>query len=243
MPAVIRKIIEKYMSKEHEIPVWVNPLVMFNKDNILEQDQFSFESIFEFICSMNIGVNSDEIIKRYKKITLAEKPVQLVAPPAESEILNKLIWPLRNAKISFMLGNYLGTISLCGMASEMSCMLLYNMSEFKIQNKKMSESEERKLFGSSFEKLGQERRVSILKVYKLIDEETFDAFNLIRLTRKKYLHFWSQDHRTIKNDSIKIYEATYLIIIKIIGQEIRDGKIYYNPHFLSYLKKKGFCPI
>ena len=56
MPAVIRKIIEKYMSKEHEIPVWVNPLVMFNKDNILEQDQFSFESIFEFICSMNIGV-------------------------------------------------------------------------------------------------------------------------------------------------------------------------------------------
>lgn len=53
---------------------------------------------------------------RYREVHLAAQP--LFAPPAQREILGKLIWPLRHAQNSYVLGNYLGTISLCGFVAE-----------------------------------------------------------------------------------------------------------------------------
>ena len=69
------------------------------------------------------------LIKRYKEIS--KEKVRFFAAPAEERILNKLVWPLRNAKASYMVGNYLGTIALCGMVSEMVAILLFDISDFK----------------------------------------------------------------------------------------------------------------
>ncbi len=58
-----------------------------------------------------------------------------------------------------MVGNYLGTIALCGMVAEMVAVLLYEISNFSLKNRPMTEQDQTSVFGSKFEKLGQDRRV------------------------------------------------------------------------------------
>jgi hypothetical protein len=52
---------------------------------------------------------------------ISPEPVRLVAVPAEQRILDKLAWPLRHAKASYMVGNYLAVIALYGMAEMVAC--------------------------------------------------------------------------------------------------------------------------
>ena len=47
------------------------------------------------------------------------------------------------------------------MVSEMLAILIFEVAEPEINGASMTEAAQRELFGSSFEKLGQERRVSI----------------------------------------------------------------------------------
>ncbi|MFQ5965627.1 MAG: hypothetical protein ACE5KZ_15235 [Candidatus Scalinduaceae bacterium] len=138
-----------------------------------------------------------------------------------------------------MIGNYLGTISLCGMVAEMVAILLFEICDFKLNNKSMNEHDQKSLFGSTFEKLGQDRRVQVLYAYSIINDEIKKSFDLIRNKRKKYLHLWSQDHRTLSKDAIEVYHATVSIVVRAIGQDIKEGKIALNPSLVKYLEKRG----
>jgi hypothetical protein len=51
-------------------------------------------------------------------------------------------------------------------------MLEWDCADVEIDGRMMSRTEERCLFGSEFERLGQERRVEVLRAYGVIDEET-----------------------------------------------------------------------
>jgi hypothetical protein len=75
------------------------------------------------MCATGQSSEPEALAGRYREI--APEPVQLFAVPAEERILDKLIWPLRHAKASFMLGNHVGTIALGGMVAEMVAMLLF----------------------------------------------------------------------------------------------------------------------
>ena len=68
------------------------------------------------------------------------------------------------------------------------------MAEPEINEARMTETAQRELFGSSFEKLGQERRVSILHAYGVIDDALKTSFDRIRTTRRQYLHLWSKNY-------------------------------------------------
>jgi hypothetical protein len=54
----------------------------------------------------------------------------------------------------------------------------------------MTDQSERAVFGSEFERLGQERRVRVLSSFSLIDSLAEGRFNTIRETRRGYLHLW-----------------------------------------------------
>ena len=113
-----------------------------------------------FLCPANEPLNLDTILARYKEIST--EPVRLFLAPAEQRILDKLVWPLRHAKASYMVGNYLSVIALCGMVAEMVAILLWEIADQQLNGQLMTNQDEKALFGSEFEKLGQERRVSIL---------------------------------------------------------------------------------
>lgn len=177
------------------------------------------------------------MVARYQEISVEK--TRLFVAPAEDRILEKLVWPLRHAKSSYTLGNFLGTISLCGMVAEMVAILLFDITEPKINNRQMEKRDQEALFGRAFEKLDQNRRVEVLSAYGMIDEQTKQAFDLIRTTRRLYLHLWSQDHERLANDAVAVFQAAVLLVVRVIGQDVRDGKIILNPALTKYLERTG----
>jgi len=220
--------------------VWLNPLQLIDVDEPwvkLMEKELKPEDLIKFLCTPGTECDEKGLIQRYREISQEKK--RLFAAPAEERILEKLVWPLRHAKASYMVGNYLGTISLSGMVSEMVAMLFFEMSDLSLNNRPMNSSDEKALFGSQFEKLGQHRRVEVLHAFSIIDGDTKSDFDLIRLTRRKYLHLWSQDHESIPKDAANSYYASVSIVVKAIGQDIRDGMLWINPKLVKYLERTG----
>jgi|APFre7841882630_1041343.scaffolds.fasta_scaffold05247_5 predicted membrane protein len=125
------------------------------------------------------------------------------------------------------------------MVAEMVTMLLFEITQFRLNNRPMSEKDQVSVFGRKFEKLGQDRRVKILAAYVVIDKNLECAFERIRTSRNRYLHLWSQDHEQLPLDTIKSFEAAVVLVVSAIGQNIKDGKIVMNPTLVIYLKQKG----
>jgi hypothetical protein len=228
------------MPEDKLIEVFLNPLQFHEIDEpwaSFQKGEPSLEAVLDFICIPGIGSDLRSLIKRYREISVEK--TRLFAAPHEQRILDKLVWPLRNAKAAYMCGNYLGTIALCGMVAEMVAMLLFEITQFRLNNRPMSEKDQVSVFGRKFEKLGQERRVQILAAYAIIDKNLEDAFEGIRTIRNRYLHLWSQDHERLPLDAIKSFEAAVLLVVSAIGQNIKDGKLIMNPALVSYLERKG----
>ena len=103
----------------------------------------------------------------------------------------------------------------------------------------MTETAQRELFGNSFEKFGQERRVSILHGYALIDDALKTSFDRIRTTRRQYLHLWSKDYDNLSIDAVACYRNALSIVAFVLGQTIRDGKLVLDPKLTKYLRAQG----
>ena len=235
-----RNIEEEQMNSDRDFKGWINPLQFLEVDEpwaSANNTPPTLEAVLKFLCTPGVSAHLDDLVSRYREIS--NEKARLSAAPTEERILEKLIWPLRHAKASYMVGNYLGTISLCGMVVEMVAILLFELSEFSLNSKPMTDKEQAALFGSSFEKLGQDRRVKVLRAFDIIDQETEVAFELVRMARRKYLHLWSQDHNDLPGDAIAVYTASISIVVRAIGQDVHDGKIYLNPALVKYLEKTG----
>ena len=119
---------------------------------------------------------------------------------------------------------------------------MWEMAEPQLNGRRMTPSEEASLFGSTFEKLSQDRRVKVLAAYRLIDESRKGNFDTIRLVRRGYLHLWSEDHDQAPGDAVKCFHAAVSLVVSAIGQDVKDGKIMLNPSFAAYLERKGLYP-
>jgi hypothetical protein len=228
------------MAKDRRFKAWINPLAFLEVDEPwapLEKTPPTAETILSFLCPPGTSTDPASLIKRYKRIST--EPLRLFAAPAEPRILEKLVWPLRHAKASYIVGNNLAVVALCGMVSEMVAILLWQITEVNINVRPMTPDNEAELFGSSFEKLGQERRVGVLKAYGVVSPEVEKMFDTIRLIRRKYLHLWSQDHDQLSDDAVACFHAAIGLVVKVIGQDIKDGVIVLNPQLVKYLERQG----
>ena len=99
------------------------------------------ESVLDFLCTPGVDSDVAALVRRCREISAEPEP--LFAAPADKRILDKLVWPLLLAKGSYILGNYLGTISLCGMVSEMLAILIFEVAEPQINGAKMTEAAQR----------------------------------------------------------------------------------------------------
>src|SRR5439155_8328117 len=124
-------------------------------------------------------------------------------------------------KASYVVGNNLGVIALCGMVSEMVAVLLWQLAEAKLNGREMTTEDEAAVFGSSFERLGQERRVRALSSYGVVAPNVATMFDTIRLSRRKYLHLWSQDHERLAQDAVACFHAAIGLVVAVIGQDIK----------------------
>lgn len=119
----------------------------------------------------------------------------------------------------------------------MAIILLFNISPIKINNRSLDEDDQRKLFGDTFEKLGQARRINVLFSLNVIDKKVRDYFIEIKKIRNKYLHFFSKEHVEIRKDSNRIFSKTEDIVVEVMGQEIKDEYFVLRQDIMSYLEQ------
>lgn len=231
---------------ESTIQVQVNPLAFLEVDvpwtKLQDQNQpVTTEHILRFLCAPGTPSTVPDLVQRYRKVSV-EDP-RLFAAPAEARLLDRLIWPLRHAKGNFMVGNYLGTISLCGMVGEMAAILAFDLSDVRINKTPLDEAQQKALFGSTFERLGQERRVEVLKVYGMINDPLKQAFDIIRTKRRRYLHLWSADHSSMEIDAVECFKAAVLAVVSVLGLSVDNGKLILRSEVYAYLTKHNAGPV
>ena len=228
------------MPNEKMLQAWINPLAFLEVDELLTwalTTPVDYEAVLKYLCTPGIDSDVGSLTDRYREI--AETPSRLFAVPAEDRILAKLVWPLRHAKGSYMVGNYLGTISLCGVVAEMVALLLFEISDISINGRTLDKGAEKELLGSTFEGLGQYRRVEVLSAYNLIDVKQKSQFDTIRLKRRRHLHLYSQNLDQLAPDAKEMFTAAVTLVESVIGHDIRNGKIVLSPSLEKYLEERG----
>lgn len=215
---------------------WINPLQWIEADLSRPPDKIPDErSFLEFLANPSEEHSLEAAIRRYAAVNESKERV-FVAPNHEA-FLDKLVWPLRSAKSSYTIGNFISTIAQCGMVAEMVALLWYEISDFSVNASPMSEALASKLFGSSFEKLGQERRVSILAAFGLIDDAQREQFDRVRVIRRRYLHLFSQSHDSIETDALQAFHSTLLLVSRLMSISIQEGKVALRPALMRYVER------
>ena len=103
----------------------------------------------------------DVIKQRYLRLSTSQLDIFVV--PAESLILEKLVWPLKSAKQAFCMGDFIGCIALCGMVCEMAIVVIWDLAA-DLWDINDLEDKYKKIFAErKYERHGQAKRI---KTYK-----------------------------------------------------------------------------
>ena len=205
----------------------------------------TLEEVLKYLCPPEISSDVESIVQRYR--AMGPPPLRLAVVPEEQEILNKIILPLRQAKASWVIGNYLAVIALCGMVAEMVAIFLWELEGEKLEA--LTKEDQKRYFRKTFETeeeleegfelFGQKERVKLLLKYRLINPDTKSLFDEIRETRRKYLHLLSQDHDSLVDDAINVFHnAKSLVEIAVGAEGFQDGKVILSDRLLEYLKRQ-----
>ena len=115
--------------------VSVDPLTWFEAEKNPPSPRFPAmpltldQSFYEFLNGpRQYHRDLTKFIERYRKITATEKKVPFRIVPDEPRIVARILLPLRHAKASYVIGNLLGTIALCGMVAEMAAILTFELA-------------------------------------------------------------------------------------------------------------------
>ena len=82
----------------------------------------------------------------------------------------------------------------------------------KLNNKSITEQDEIGIFGSSFEKLNQDKRLKILETFGYITETQYESFNIIREKRRLYLHLWTPDLKREQIDALDVLKKSFQLL-------------------------------
>jgi hypothetical protein len=188
------------------------------------------ESFFE----LPINALSHEILRRYVEVSSAYFHMPIV--PHTEKIFERLLKPLKSAKRNYSLGDYIATVSTCGIVGEMLTILIWKINEIKLNNKPLSKNMEKVIFGHSFEeRLSQDRRLKILKTFGLINERQYQELDSIRGIRNRYLHSWEEKILNEKKDAFNSLKYSFGIFRDITGIGIGDepGTVKVDPKLLK----------
>jgi len=156
--------------------------------------------------------------------------------PGYKFFTEKLRPALRGAISNFIVRNYVGTIALSGMVSEMMIDFLFDVWNEVVRENPLSTTSQKKLFGREFENLALDRCINILFEYNIINLDEKSDFEYIKNKRNNYVHLYSTDLKNIEKDALEVFQKTNKILEKTIGMEISNRKILMNSHIVKYLK-------
>ena len=196
-----------------------------------------FKDAVGYLCTPGVPHDPGSLLRRYKEISAEAKRIFIA--PNQQDMLEKLFWPLRHARASYVLGNYLGTIALSGVVCEMLVLLVYEMWPVQVGHEQLSQPDEERLFGDSFEDLQQRRRVEVLYGLKLVSDSMKSDFDFVRKTRNRYLHRYSLTHEDVKNDAVHVYQRTASLMIEVLGYRHTTDAVIFRAELIELLHRKG----
>lgn len=231
-------LIARELRVEDTFEAWVNPLQWIEVDVqglTASSVDVDGQSLLRFLTNPSEAPGLEEAIQRYRKINALGPPIFVA--PNHDHFLEKLVWPLRSAKSSYVIGNYISTIAQCGMVAEMVAMLWFRITPFRLGDKLLTERLEGHLFGSSFERLGQERRVAILYATEVISDDQKNSFDIVRAVRRRYLHYFSHAHASIQTDALRAYEASLNTMAALLDLSLEGTRVKIRPELMSYVER------
>jgi len=218
-----------YLKKE-DIPKILEPKF---SDTILQRERDLFNWFFE----LPLSALSNEILERYVEATTEDSHTAIA--PHTKEIFERLLKPLRSAKKCYCLGDYAATIALCGAVGEMLAILLWKINDVRLKGNPITEQNENGIFGSSFENLGQDKRLKILKTFGHITEAQHNNFDIIRKSRRPYLHLWTTDLKNEQADSLDVFKKSFQLFKEVTGIGFADaGTVRVNPLLMKLFENQ-----
>lgn len=188
--------------------------------------------LLAFVDGMGCPVLPKEIVQRYKEISTDD--LDLIAVPADHEILNKIVWPLKSVKICYCLGNYLACIAMGGLVGEMVAILI-------LEAKRPRQGQPSWPKRSDFENMGQLDRIKNLSNLGIVSDDLATHFRELQGIRRNYLHKLSFSHKQLVADARKVYKAAFYVVQKVLGLKIsvQTPAFQVDPDILSYVSTKS----
>lgn len=183
------------------------------------------ERLLRFLCPLDVPSDMSAFRKRY--IEVSEKDEGLHLTLEEPELKENLFGPLRQAKMNYVIGNYVGSVALCGIVAEKLAILVHAMS-----TPSRVEREE-------FEELPQAKRIKKLKQAGYIGEQAVKDYGDIRAARRSYLHHWNiPEERTAKR-AVQAYASATRLVLGVMDVQLINGNVRLNPDLRRYLEDRG----
>ena len=183
------------------------------------------ERLLEFLCTPGLAHDLASFKKRYREVS--RKDQHLFFTVHEPEMVENLFWPLRHAKTGYLVGNFVGTIALCGLVAEKVAILIHALNTPDEQQR------------DEFERKGQAQRIDELKDRGLIQSDSVQDFGHIRAARRNCLHYWNSPNPNIRGDAVQAYAAAVRPVLSAMGFTFAEGRLQVPPQLAAYLRDRG----
>lgn len=131
---------------------------------------------------------SAEMVERYIEVT---PDSHQAITPAHEKIRARIIEPLRIAKKSYCLEEYISSIALSGIVGETMAHVLFQLYETSINGTAIDSDLQKAIFGKRFDELGQMRRIEILSKLRYSHPDQEAMLRGLQNTRRPYMHWWN----------------------------------------------------
>ena len=190
-------------------------------------------SILKHFFELNPEHLPREVLERYVEVSSRETYAAIL--PHTDKLFERFLTPFKSAKRCYCLGEYLASIELSAHLGEMLALLIWQITPVKINTKDIDSKIEKDLWGREFEKMGQEQRIDLLKVFGAINKKDTEHLDFLRTTRRKYFHFWSETTVNVKSDSLQCFLKIAQLVRDILRIEYANGTVKLNPLLSKYL--------
>lgn len=176
-----------------------------------------------------ITLNNDIYANRFEELHTND---EFMLMPYEKNLFEKIVWPLKNAKLLYMLNSHIGTIALCGLICEMITLLIFEINLIK--------NDDTEITGKmiSFQNKRQSDRIIELRK-NIISEEILDNLDFVRDIRNRYIHEFCIEYTNIKKDAKEVYMRTHKVLYTFLKPVYDKKTLEFSKDFIFYLEKKG----
>jgi hypothetical protein len=195
------------------------------------------KDLLERFFDLPIGAISTEIMDRYLEVSDGH---YLPIAPYTPQIGDRLLNPLRSAKRNYCLGDYSAAIAIAGMVGEMLAILVWKIYDVQFKGRTITEQEEEGMFGKTFEELGQDRRLGIIRACGFTSDDQHRLFMEIKNGRNRYLHSWTVDPSDPRCVALDAVRKAFRLFQEITAVGLGDkGTVKMNPLFLKLFNVSG----